>query len=53
METVQCIIQQAIARTANAAQIDLCFCEVSRTFLEFSGSVWPDNLARKRLHLFR
>jgi hypothetical protein len=53
VEAIQRHTQQAIAGTANAAQIVLCFRDVSRALLNFGAGVRPDNPARERLNLFR
>jgi hypothetical protein len=45
------LAQQAFARTANAAHIDLRFGEVSRALLNFGGDVRADNPTGKRLDL--
>src|SRR5439155_19071399 len=41
-----------MAHITHAAQIDLCFGDPAREFLEFSVGVWPGNFARKPFDLF-
>jgi hypothetical protein len=40
-----------MARIAHPAQIDLCFGDSAREFMDFSVGAGPGDLARKRLHL--
>jgi hypothetical protein len=52
VEAIPRIGQHPIAGTANAAQIDLRFCDVARALLNFGGGAGPDDLTRGSLHLF-
>ena len=42
-----------MARIAHAAQINLRFGDLAGEFLDFCVGVRPNNLARKRIYLFR